>query len=134
LILNKTKIGLKEAKDFIEKIQTGKYENLSNPITISTRERVVINKGDNEIRVIYFDDEGNEHIVIPSDVLWGKVKTLVRDNETIKEYERNFSIETKSKNQNLNTVLIQRKRNPYRVFLIVILVISILFWFYITNK
>jgi len=54
LIFDRTNIALKEAKDLIDNIQKGNYESLSNPIKTSNRERVVINKKDNEIVVTYF--------------------------------------------------------------------------------
>ncbi len=90
LVLDKTKISLKDSKNIVDNIKKGNYENLSNPITTTNKERVTIKRNGNEIIVAYFDDKGNEHIVTPYDTLWEKVKSMAKDNETIKEYERTF--------------------------------------------
>lgn len=127
ILKDNTDIGLKDAKDLIESLESSGIGSEHPPVSFSRTESVTTRKTGDEVTVSYTDENGEKSIVTPNDPSWGKVKNIARDNATIDAYEKNYSSSSQSINN--GSVFIEEKRSNTTRYIIIAIIAAILAYF-----
>ena len=89
LACDSTGLDLKEAKNLLDILQSSTYDGTATRTT--NRESIRAQRNGSRITVTYKGNDGIAQEVNPAHPLWSHVKSRIRDNELIAEYERQYA-------------------------------------------
>lgn len=125
------KISLKDAKETVDKIEAGNWDDFTKPLTNSNSERVNMEQINGSIKITYTDNNGEQSLVTPHHHLWAHVKKMVGKNDLLAEYENKFA-----KNEVVDygsSVFVEEKGKNWKVIVVIIVILIILGYYLFTN-
>ncbi len=128
LVFETCNCDLKEAKNIVDTIESGNLdlENLQK-LPTSNSEKVWAERKNGKIIVSYKSETQEKIVVTPNHPLWKRVKTLMRNNAMIEEYENSFNSKALRENTSSKKSFITRtENNSVLYYVFVFLVVAIL--------